>query len=362
MRTSRLRVRYVSPALCPDGYGEFSRYILWSLSRAGHEVSLTTFLHNRAEPAHQFGPKGLLAESLIGKSLPAPDINIINSTPTSFREFRIDGTINAGFTMYEADRIEQGSVLACNAMDVIFVPSEMNRRTFEEHGVKVPIYVVNPAMSPAPEPTRSIADARPFTFYSVFEWCTPHKDPASLLKAYFTEFRFDEKVLLRIKTFERSAAGSIESFIHSLKRDLGLAKIPPLELVMGSLSTSDMWRSYGQADCYVSSHHGEGWGMPIWEAMASGLPTIATGYGANMEFMNDHNSFPVKYSFDHGHRWANVDIADLKRIMRLVFENHEIAVAVGNLGRAEILKKFTPERTISMIRKSLPRAQQKSAE
>lgn len=342
-------IRYVAPALCPDGYGEFSRYVVSSLHRSGHEISITTFLHNQAEPASRFGEKGLLAESLIERGLPSPpEINIVNSTPRSFSQYRISGSLNVGFTMYEAEHIDPTAVLACNAMDAILVPSELNRVVFSKSGVQVPVFVVHPSMTSAP------SDRIPhekFVFYSVFEWNTPHKDPKSLLSAYLLEFGPEEPVLLRVKTFERTRIGAIESDVQKIKKELGITRAPKIELVIGSLTNSEMWDYYGRADAYISSHHGEGWGMPIWEAMATGLPTIATGYGANMEFMRQENSYPVSYSYDPKRMWANIDVQDLRKKMRQVYEDQEASKKVGQQARSDILLR--PEESSSMVMNAL---------
>lgn len=49
-------------------------------------------------------------------------------------------------------------------------------------------------------------------------------------------------------------------------------------------------------DGFILPSHGEGWGLPLIEAMASGLPTIATAWGGQMDFMSRENSWPVSRS------------------------------------------------------------------
>lgn len=354
------RIRYVAPALCPDGYGEFSRSVIWALHRAGHQVSVTTFLHNAQEPAERFGEKGILAASLVDRALTGPpDINIVNATPGSFSQYRINSVFNVGFTMFEAERLSEPAVRACNEMDAIFVPSRLDKRVFLEHGVTPPIFLVQPPIgerSPLPPRAPVISDGsekEPWTFYSVFEWTTPHKDPMALLTAYYQEFSPEEPVCLRVKTFERRIEGSIEREIRSLKARLGIQRGPKVELVMGSLSSAEMWEAYSRVDCYVSSHHGEGWGLPIWEAMAAGLPTIATGYGANMEFMDANNSYPVEFGFNEQKRWADVNVPMLRNRMRYVYANREEAANTGAQARVDIFSRFSEARTVSMVEQAL---------
>lgn len=350
-----MRIRYIAPALASDGYGEFSRYIISALHERGHDVSVVLLPDSRIEPGSWLGEKGVLCERLVGRSLDGPpDVNIVNGLSRSFAALRLPragrspenaATLNIGFTMCEAEQISSITVYECNAMDAVFVPSRWNKRVFEEHGVKVPVFVVNPAISLAPTALERVA---PLVFYSVFEWITPHKDPKALLTAYFQEFQAGEPVLLRIKTFER-CGNDIASEIRSLKHFLRQARYPKVELVLGPLSNTEMWASYQAADVYVSSHHGEGWGMPIWEAMATGLPAIATAYSASAEFMNHENSYPVAFTFDTKRRWANVSVPALQTAMRHALDHQDEARATGARARRSILERFTQEATEKAI-------------
>ena len=50
---------------------------------------------------------------------------------------------------------------------------------------------------------------------------------------------------------------------------------------------------YRSCDVLVHPYRGEGFGLPIAEAMASGLPVIVTGYGACLDFCDEDNALLV---------------------------------------------------------------------
>jgi len=50
---------------------------------------------------------------------------------------------------------------------------------------------------------------------------------------------------------------------------------------------------YAAADAVVLASHGEGWGLPLVQAMALGKVAIATNWSGNTEFMTANNSFLV---------------------------------------------------------------------
>ena len=48
-----------------------------------------------------------------------------------------------------------------------------------------------------------------------------------------------------------------------------------------------MPRLYHAVDGFAVPTHGEGWVLPIVEAMASELPTVSTSWGGQTEYMNE---------------------------------------------------------------------------
>src|SRR5262249_14828130 len=112
--------------------------------------------------------------------------------------------------------------------------------------------------------------------------------------------------------------------------------------------------------CYVSLHRSEGLGLTMAEAMAVGKPVIATGYSGNLTFMDDANSYLVRYGmtetpagcepYPPGFEWADPDVDHAPELMRRVTERPEEARGIGALGCADLRERHTLARTAEFIR------------
>ena len=213
-----------------------------------------------------------------------------------------------------------------------------------------PIHVIPLGIDPAyfnPH-IRSARVSDRYTFLSVFEW-GERKAPELLLRAFNEEFSSKEPVVLVCKILNADTSVNVHEEIRRLELNPGGGQIHvSLNHVVPSYQLGMLYRS---ADCFVLTTRGEGWGMPILEAMACGLPVIATDWSAQCDFMNAGNAYPLavdrlvpavaKCPYYTGFRWAQPSYWDLRRRMRHVYGNAGEARAMGEKASAEVLSRWT---------------------
>jgi len=267
-----------------------------------------------------------------------------------------------GFTMLEVDGLPAEWVQTCNQMDEIFVPSHFNKETFVRSGVHRRITViplgVDPDVFTPLGPSHGIDGY--FTFLSVFEW-GERKAPEVLLTAFNHEFQANEKVLLLLKVDNRDPGINVQQQVANL--NLSPNRAPIGFLYNQPIPDTQMGALYRSAHCFVLPSKGEGWGMPILEAMACGLPAIATDWSAQTEFMNDGNAYPLrvrrlipaqaKSPYYKGFLWADPDYDHLRYLMRHVFEHQDEARRKGQQAAREVASKWTWEQTATRLKARL---------
>ena len=117
------------------------------------------------------------------------------------------------------------------------------------------------------------------------------------------------------------------------------------------------------ADCYVSLHRSEGFGLTIAEAMALGKPAIATAYSGNLEFMTEENSYlcpaqrsevgPEHEPYPASSHWSEPDLETAARLLRHVYTNQEEARERGLRAAEHIRRSHEPAVSGSVIRDRL---------
>lgn len=261
--------------------------------------------------------------------------------------YKNTGKYKIGFTMLETTGVPKEWVRQANMMDEVWVPSHFNAETFINSGVTVPIYVIplgvdcnffNPQI-------KSYKNHSKYTFLSIFEW-GERKAPEILLRAYTKAFKNTDDVILICKVINNDPSIDINKEISKINLPNNGPDI--IFLYNQKIADYQMPTLYQSADCFVLPTRGEGWGMPVLEAMACGLPTIATGWSALTDFFNDELGYVLnikglvdaeaKCPYYEGFQWADPDEEHLIHLMKYVYNNQREAHDKG-MRAAEIVKK-----------------------
>jgi glycosyltransferase involved in cell wall biosynthesis len=121
------------------------------------------------------------------------------------------------------------------------------------------------------------------------------------------------------------------------------------------LSVEELVKIFHIAHCFIFPSYAEGFGLPLAEAMSTGLPCLFTPWGGVTQFASKKNAFPLKYKLvdiDYGvkTRGAMASHEDLVRTMKYVKSNYRQALIRGKNARRTIENDFTWDDTAHKIK------------
>lgn len=238
------------------------------------------------------------------------------------------GAYRIGFTMHETDQLPPTWVEQANQMHELWTPTAWGAEVFQMSGITRPIHIIPLGIDPTqfrPGAERTTIRNRTI-FLSVFEWGM-RKGWDILLRAYAAAFREDSPVLLLLKIDCHDPRANP---IHDLMSHMP-AHAPPVGILYNqTLSTEQLVAMYQGADSFVLPTRGEGWGMPILESMACGVPAIATAWSGITTFLTEQNGYPLPicrlveadpaHIYYRGTHWAEPDIDALITHMQAVVD------------------------------------------
>eukprot|EP00040_Diaphanoeca_grandis_P014888 m.75636 g.75636 ORF g.75636 m.75636 type:complete len:489 (-) comp24809_c0_seq2:64-1530(-) len=265
-----------------------------------------------------------------------------------------------GRAMTESTLVAPEESEMCTYVDQVWVPTQWHRDVFTKAHVFPEKLVVFPEAVDSDffNPTEAPRHHRnAFVFVSVFKW-ERRKGFDVLLRAYWEEFRHEKhKVALVLRTYkpgwEPGPDNLYEQFRDIARNTVGetnLSKLPLVKWIDKDLSKHALRSLYSNSNAFVLPTRGEGWGLPVVEAMSMGLPVIVTNFSGPTAYVSEDTAFPVAYTSINYDGTAEPNITDLRRQMRRASSAaHRSKVSqIGLNGRLFVQSRYNPDRVASI--------------
>lgn len=263
------------------------------------------------------------------------------------------------FPQYLVDRFNSD-------LDLITVISNFVHDSFERSGITIPVEVTGNGcdhLSATPGDLPAVQSDSGRRRILHVSSCFARKGIDVLIEAFLRSFRADEPVELVIKTFPNP--NNILASVLEEKRDR-LADAPPIIVIEEHYDTAQLRALYKSATMLVAPSRGEGFGLPLAEAMLLDVPVVTTNYSGQVDFCRPDTAWLVDYhmSASQAHvagshsLWAEPSVEHLGSQMRAVLEHPEEARIRGERAKRLLTAHFSWRsvalRTLAALTKPAP--------
>ena len=249
----------------------------------------------------------------------------------------------------------------------VMVMSGFVKDALRNSGVTIPIDVVGVGVRPPVsdqtvviEELQTVKRIRLLHISSAF----PRKGVDVLLNAYFGEFNGNDEISLILKTFPNQHNAIEEQMLHLMRK---YPNPPHVAWINRDLPVNHLGNLYSSATAYVHLARGEGFGLPVAEAMLARVPVISTASSGLADFVDESTATvipSVRTKADShvsipGSQWFEPDESVVRAALRSLYSgnNSEERIIKVQSAYERIERDFSWEavgdRVINSVRSAL---------
>jgi glycosyltransferase involved in cell wall biosynthesis len=375
------------PVLSATGYGEQSRFALRALRSRPDLFDVyiqpipwgkSGWIWQDNELRQWMDEKIKTTQLLLSEKVLAPDISLQITIPNEFEKMC---PINIGYTAgIETTKVSAKWLQKGNEMDKILVVSNHGKDTYvntkiplndgREYKLNTPVDVVWEC-TPNPDEAESIEGFNPrhdFNFLVVSQF-GPRKNFANTITWFVEKFQ-NEDVGLILKTHNKGASiidlDNVEKSLAAVLEPFPNRKCS-VSLLHGDLSEAQMKGLYehDKVKCLINIAHGEGFGLPLFEAARAGLPIATIPWSGQLDFLqwDGKNLFnaidctlkPVSQEavwdgvIQRDSQWAYADKDAYQACLRHIVENYEDCLEGASELQGKVLEHFNAQRLYKLF-------------
>ena len=356
-------INYVAYIRAQMGLGQGGRLIAKAIDK-----SEIPFLIIDTKVGNPFNHNDMSWEHKIKKS-PEYSINIYHINPEQMPPLQLslpsdmsDKRYNIGIWLWELPDFPDEWCGAFSLVDEVWAPSVFNCESIRKKS-PVPVSLI-PYGIEAEYDDKFDRDyfhlpRDKFLFLSMYDSNSTiqRKNPIGALKAFKKAFSPDDETAALVIKINNPKDEDILSINDEMS---GYKNIYIIKETMSKTEVNSLIRD---CDVFVSLHRAEGFGLVIAEAMRVGTPVIATNWSANVDFMNDKNSCPVKYElkeigedcflYKAYQKWAEPDIDDAAEYMKKLLSNKDYYNSLKENAEEFIRSEFSVDKSAEAIKKRI---------
>jgi len=295
-----------------------------------------------------------------------PDVHIVLNETDHYYFYDNYSGKKIAYNVWETTRQPDNFFNKLKEYDQVWVPSKWQRDSTIEQGIpanKVKIVPEGVDVEKYKPIEKKHDKTKPFQFLLIGRW-DYRKATQEIIKSFVDEFSEDENVELLLSVDNPFAKDGFSSTEERLKNSgISHSRIK----IVNHISSEKYVDMLKNVDVFLSCARGEGWNLPLIEAMACGIPSIYSNWGGQLEFAEGRgipvdiiSEVPVSdlvddkyysWSWNAPGNFAEPNFKDLTKKMRNVFQNYDFYKELALKESEEIREIFTWENAANISKK-----------